>query len=987
MTIQQYASFDVEAAGLNATSKTNPAVAKMLAAWENKNAKRAMQGSGLALMAMSLTACGGGSSTTTAATTTTTTTTTTTASAALTTSGDTITGTAGADTISGIMSGAQAAGSTIQGGDNVDGGAGADAFTMYISGDAGAAFTIGGVIVKNVETLAVSNYDVNTGDTTVDMSTMTGVEVVKVVNSSATGDTIFSGIQNIVDASAKGAGNMTLTYSATTIVGTTDVQNVTFDTYTGTFVSAGVETLNITTTGAASTLADLTATKATSVTVAGTANLTITADTTTGLNAATSIDASALTGKLSITSSDTSLSVFKGGTGDDTLVRNIQNSDTGTADSFDAGAGTDTLSVTTGANVSGTNLANYSNFERLTVTDGGGAATINLDGVSGFTTLRAADDTTGATTFSNVAAGVVYENTLAGGGDEGITTTLKTDTSADATTLTLGGTTTGVDMLWVGNDYETLNIVSKGAANLVDVRGTDTTTINASGSLGLTLSTASSVASVTTIDASTMTAAFVMESAEGVAAVTITTGSGGDTVYTGSGANTIKTNGGADTIIGVAGANTIDAGAGNDTIQVATFSNLTSADTIDGGEGTDTITFTAAANADFTASTTTLNGVSNVEAYSFSGLNAADTVTINDAIMNNGAVTMSFTAAVTGAANVLNASGVLTSSNVVNFTDLSVGTGTTVYSIGNGIDKVDLGANADFLTVSISSYLSGTDVISGGAGTDTVRLNVDGGSSAAARVTVGETQLKALSSFEVINLDDATATYIGLTLTDAVVEANATSQALSVIGIDTTGGTITTALLNIDASAVTNTSVLTLTGGSAVDTIKGGAGADEITSGGGNDTVAGGGGKDDFNFLASGNGVDVISDFDFGTSAATGTQDQIDLSAITTITSLTLTDGAIWREGDSIASGDNILIFDDVAYADANAIEVAIDAIAASTASGGGIIIWQDTMGTVHLSTDTLIETDNSGFVDLATFTGLSVSDISSLIDAADFIV
>ena len=67
MTIHQRASFDVEAAGLNATSKTNPAVAKMVAAWENKNAKRVMQGSGLALMAMSLTACGGSSSTTTAA--------------------------------------------------------------------------------------------------------------------------------------------------------------------------------------------------------------------------------------------------------------------------------------------------------------------------------------------------------------------------------------------------------------------------------------------------------------------------------------------------------------------------------------------------------------------------------------------------------------------------------------------------------------------------------------------------------------------------------------------------------------------------------------------------------------------------------------------------------------------------------------------------------------------------------------------------------
>ena len=970
MTIHKHASFDVEAVGLNATSK-------LVKAWESKNAKNAAKAGGISLMALSLTACGGSSTTTAVTPVVDTPVGDTPVTNSLTTGGDTVAGSAGTDTISGIMSGAQAAGSTIQGGDNVDGGAGTDTFTMYVSGDAGAAFTIGGVIVTNVETLAVSNYDVNAGDTTVDMSTMTGVVTVSVVNSSVTGDTIFSGIQNIVDASAKGAGNVTLTYSATSIASAADVQDVTFDTYTGTFASAGVETLNITTSGGASTLADLTATSATSVTVAGSQNLTITADTTTGLNAATSFDASALTGNLSISSSDTSLSVFKGGAGNDTLIRNIQNSDAGAADSFDAGLGTDTLSVTTGANVSGTNLANYSNFERMTVTDGGGAATINLDGVTGFTTLRAADDTTGATTFSNVAAGVVYENTLAADGDEGITTTLKTDTAADVTTLTLGGTTTGVDMLWVGNDYETLNVVSKGAANLADIRGTDTTTINASGALGFTMSLASSVASVTTIDASAMTAAFVMEGAEGAAAVKITSGSGGDTVRSGTGANVISTGAGADTIIGVAGANTIDAGAGNDTIQVATFANLTSADTIDGGEGTDTLTFTAAADADFTASTTTLNGVSNVEAYSFSGLDAADTVTINDAIMNNGAVTMSFTAAVTGAANILDASGVLTSSNIVNFNDLSVGTGTTIYSVGNGIDKVNLGANADFLTVSVSSYLSGTDVISGGAGNDTVRLNIDGGATAAARVTVGEAQLSALSSFEVINLDDATATFIGLTLTDTVVDANATSQALSVIGIDTTGGTITTALLNIDASAVTNTAVLTLTGGSAVDTIAGGAGADEINGGAGADTLTGGAGNDDFASNAT-NGLDTITDFSFGT--ATTTVDQLDLTATLTVTSLADVDLITG----TVDGNTDVLILSSAAYATAALAE---DAVVATNATGEGIVIWQNSLGQVIVAHDANMNADATGFdEELFIIDGVSISEIAALIDTGDFI-
>ena len=59
MTIQQYASFDVEAAGFNATSKTNPALTKLVKIWESKNAKRAMKGSGFTLMAVSLAACGG----------------------------------------------------------------------------------------------------------------------------------------------------------------------------------------------------------------------------------------------------------------------------------------------------------------------------------------------------------------------------------------------------------------------------------------------------------------------------------------------------------------------------------------------------------------------------------------------------------------------------------------------------------------------------------------------------------------------------------------------------------------------------------------------------------------------------------------------------------------------------------------------------------------------------------------------------------------
>mgnify|MGYP003955503799 CR=1 FL=1 len=234
-----------------------------------------------------------------------------------------------------------------------------------------------------------------------------------------------------------------------------------------------------------------------------------------------------------------------------------------------------------------------------------------------------------------------------------------------------------------------------------------------------------------------------------------------------------------------------------------------------------------------------------------------------------------------------------------------------------------------------------------------------------------------MRKFEVINLDDATATYIGLTLTDSVVDANATSQAMSVIGIDTTGGTATTALLNIDASAVTNTAVLTLTGGSAVDTIKGGAGADEINGGGGADTLTGGAGKDDFASNAT-NGLDTITDFDWGTASTT--VDQLDLSATLTTTSLADVDLITG----TVDGNTDVLILSSAAYATA---ELAENAVVATNATGEGVVIWQNSLGQVIVAHDADMNADATGFdEELFIIEGVSISDIASLIDTGDFI-
>ena len=84
--------------------------------------------------------------------------------------------------------------------------------------------------------------------------------------------------------------------------------------------------------------------------------------------------------------------------------------------------------------------------------------------------------------------------------------------------------------------------------------------------------------------------------------------------------------------------------------------------------------------------------------------------------------------------------------------------------------------------------------------------------------------MDGLSNAETINIDDATATFIGITLSDTIVSNN--GDAITVAATD--GSTAYAGNALIDASAVTDTAVLTLTGGSSTDTIKAGAGATEI---------------------------------------------------------------------------------------------------------------------------------------------------------------
>jgi len=1005
---------------MDASNKQETAAEKFARVWEKKNAKAARAG-GVSLMALSLAACGGSSSTTTTTSTDTTTSADTTpVSGAMTTSADALVGGSGDDSFSGLLSGAMGTGSTVQSGDSVTGGAGSDTFTVYVSGDAGAAFNLGGLITSGVETIAISNYDADAGATTVDMQAMSDVATVSLVNSSATGDTVFSNVQNMVDATAKGAGDITVSYAASVVTGTADVQNLTVDTFTGTAIVASVETINVTSTGGNSTLADLTATSATKATFSGDKNITVTADLATGLAAAKTIDGSGMTGKLNITSSDTTLATFVGGSGNDTLVRNIQNSDTATTDSFDGGAGTDTLSVTTGANISSTNLAKYSNFETLKIT-GAHGATVDLTDVTMFTSVTNSNATNGTTTISGVQAGTTFALQANNDTSDHVTIDLQNEDSAgDTTTITFGTTAAGNTMgTLTASDYETINMATQGGASSINsLVAADLTTLNASGAKNLTI-TAATAANLATIDASAMTGNFIMGAAMGKTTVGITTGAGNDTVYMGSGTSTVSTGSGNDTITGgsaasLGGTKTIDAGAGNDSIEVNDFSDLTSADTIDGGAGTDTLKFSEDADHNFTSDIAQLNGVSNVEKYTFSGFSGgARTVTINDTIMNDGAITLQFTSDITAnITNVMDASGVLNSTNTTTFTDSSTTSANTTYSVGNGIDIVNLGANADIFTVSNYAYLSSSDVLNGGNGSDTINIDITGGSASTSRVTISD-QLSGLSGVETINIDDASATYIGITLTDAIVNANQSNNALT-IGLEDASGNDTTALGLVDASGVTASVAITVNGGDAADTIKGGAGNDIIHGDAGVDTIdLSAGGADKVVLLdETATFADGITGFTLagtGATAAAGT-DQIVFTAdettsasdlfdagnvVLAATDPTTTAGTFvtiastdYAEITGVASGgsgagddNHIIIIKGMGYSDANA---ALDANGGTDTES--VIVGFYNTSTQRAELHHAADADGDTTTLIAYFTDIGLSDMGSF-DYTNFAV
>jgi len=469
--------------------------------------------------------------------------------------------------------------------------------------DANAA---SGTAAGTIASVTLNNY----GTSTIDSSALTSVSL--------------SGIGGTLGI---GRGALTATPTANTLA--LNVSGLTAGTITDSEAAAddGFQTLNIASTGTASTIAGLNAVDAKAINISGDAALTI-GTTSTSLTALETITVTNTAG-LTLNPTLSNNVTFTGGAGADKITLGATTktitlgagNDTvtataalGTGGSVAGGDGTDRLITTATLLSSATEGAKYTGFETLQVTDG----TADLSYISGITAIELNGATAGATNLS--AAQAANVSILSSGAYTLGLTGASTVGQLDALTVTVddGASTTGnvtVSSLTAAG-VETVNLVTNENVTVSSLTGlAQLTNLVVTGAGNTSITTGALAVNVNTVvDASAHTGTFLFNasgattnglsitgSSTAVNTITgsdqadvITGGSANDTLNGGAGNDTIRAGNGNNTISGGAGNDAITAGSGNNTITDTAGTNTITVgsgnNTITGGSGVDTIT-------------------------------------------------------------------------------------------------------------------------------------------------------------------------------------------------------------------------------------------------------------------------------------------------------------------------------------------------------------------------------------------------------------
>lgn len=728
----------------------------------------------------------------------------------------------------------------------MNGGAGNDVLNVTVLGTSGGNFGQ----LSSVETINVRDV-FGSGANNYNALLASGVTAINVTGTLA-GNT--STISNVAALSTTlglaGKGNLTATYAPGIAAGTADAANVAI-TDVGSKDSAGtitrstvdvsnsntIETVNVAASGTNYlTLTGGTAVTSVVVTGAGAVDITGTALVGDATNAKLTYDASASTGKQTVTFGAGAITV-KGGSADDTFAFG---STLGSTDSIDTGAGNDKLTFTIGTAVQA--LPTVANAEALEATFSA-AGTLNASKVTGATSLTFKGSSASAVT--NLAQGttsLVYnDNNHTAGSSVGYATGASSDVVATIGHINTAANGTGsgfsVGGLTLSGNAGTLTVNSVVDSDNTSAVTNQTGALDAGTATKLTLNSAKfanltvgaiTAGSVTDLTANATTGALqtgALATADKLAKLTLTS-TGDANITTGAIGGTAAASALTDVVVNVAA----KAGTTGATVNLGNI--------------------TATKNA--TATAVAVSGLKNVDITLGGGL----TITALPAIAGvdgNGGGNANIAAEGAGVAQ-------LTRYNLTVGADTAVGSGSiSARSITSStISTTDsAAATAIGQTLTVDESLGSLTLTAGKNVTLTATVNGidDAEATDVYNLAIGTITASGTGNVAVAGLSTGVKSIAGIDLSGVSGTSQVAASSLSgTAGVEIkigSGGTTATGVSGSDKADI-------ITGGAKADTILGGAGADQITGGLGADVITGGAGTDTIDLTEATSSADTI---------------------------------------------------------------------------------------------------------------------------------
>lgn len=758
----------------------------------------------------------------------------------------------------------------------------------------GAAQTYALSNVKNIENVSAQF----TAAGTVSLLGSSGVTEVK--SNGSTAAAIFNNIAStsVGLATANTDQSAEFTFTTAAVAGTADSVSLTVSNQTaGTNTIAGVETINIKSTGGANTLTALTAAAATTINISG--------DTTLNLGTANTVAttiASTNTAGVTLTSNNAAAVTISGGAGNDAITLT---EGAALSNNVSGGAGNDTVTFTANLDT-GDTVAGGDGVDTLVAVSADMVDTYTR--ISGFERLQVSNGLGGNLTTANVQAGIERVNLAAGTGGNTITfeagsKTLALAAAAGAAIVVSDTGTAITDSLTLLNSSAATDVYDGRALTVtgfetvtVDAGTTTTRVTNTLGAIGITPDSGGAVslkfvgnntvttgaitassATSGTVDASGLTgsATFtnvgattgitsIVGSANAdtlvgsATATTISGGAGNDNITGGAAADRALGEDGDDTIDGAGGNDYIDGGAGNDSITSGAGN-----DTVLGGEGNDRIVFGAELAAgdsiDGGAGTDTLS-ITNASLTTVAGYSISQVVTLNDRISNLERVIFSdaldqttFDVTRLDSLSHITLAAGFTGNEAL--TGLTNGTTVVINTAPDDAARIltltlaDNTGAADSVTYTMTKAANDDYGNLSVAGIETLNLTIDEATAnAAVRVgTLGLTVSRTdgtTTRAVTVNVSGTEAVTIDTAIGADVINASGLSGAFTMS--DATGSSLAQTITGGAGadSLVGGGGIDVIDGGSGADAILGGSGADSLTGGLGADTITGGAGND-----------------------------------------------------------------------------------------------------------------------------------------------